>query len=135
MSEYGEEGEEKEWEDEISEKEDDWDVTDEQDGNDKQDHKLNESIINRYINKIIRQYKKTIELNQRHLKLNVNHNYVNLKNSIMVNTYINRGLYDYYGIIYRIIDKRTGKLLYGFTLDSIDHRWKNYKKFKPFATS
>ncbi|MFX1280789.1 MAG: hypothetical protein ACFFA3_15545 [Promethearchaeota archaeon] len=47
----------------------------------------------------------------------------------MINVYINRGLYDYVGTVYRIIEKSTGKILYGFTLDTVDVRWQNYKEF------
>jgi len=85
--------------------------------------------LQRIVNSIIKQYKRGIIKHQKQLKLNINQNFLTLKDKRMINIYVNRGYFDYFGIIYRIIDKRNGKLLYGFTLDSLKHRWSNYKFF------
>ena len=85
--------------------------------------------LNSYIRPILDKYLKSIKSRQKQLKLNVNQNFITLRTRKMIDIYINRGLYDYVGTVYRIIEKSTGKMLYGFTLDPLSVRWQNYKDF------
>ncbi|MHA2282905.1 MAG: hypothetical protein ACXAC5_18845 [Promethearchaeota archaeon] len=85
--------------------------------------------LNAYIKPVIEKFLKSVKSRQKQLKLDVSQPYITLNTKKMIDVYINRGLYDYVGTVYRIIEKSTGKMLYGFTLDSLNVRWQNYKKF------
>ena len=85
--------------------------------------------LNLYVNPVIEKFLKSVKSRQKQLKLDVNQPYITLNTKTMINVYIKRGLYDYVGTVYRIIEKSTGKILYGFTLDTVNVRWRNYKEF------
>jgi hypothetical protein len=83
-----------------------------------------ESFTNSIVNKWIKSAKK----HQKQLKLDIGHNYITLKNKKMIEVYLNRGYYNFTGVVYRIIEKGTGKMRYGATRDTIETRWDWYKK-------
>ena len=83
--------------------------------------------LDNYVKNVIEKYKETLKKNRKQLKLQVGQKYISLNNKKLINIYVNRGLYDYTGIIYRIIEIGSGKMLYGLTTDPISIRWQNYK--------
>lgn len=58
--------------------------------------------------------------------MNLGKQYISIKNEKFLEVYVRRGLYDYAGIIYKIKQKSTKKILYGYTTYSLDERWENY---------
>ena len=84
--------------------------------------------LEKYVKTVIGDYKKKVRFRKRQVKLEIGASYFNIKsNKNKIN--LNRGQYNYSGIVYRIIDKRNGKMLYGFTTTSIEERLKNYIEF------
>ncbi|MFW9988607.1 MAG: hypothetical protein ACFFC3_08120, partial [Candidatus Odinarchaeota archaeon] len=86
-------------------------------------------LLEEYVKNVVDQYVNKVKTRQKQLKLGVGLPFITLKNKKMKNVYLNRHLYDYFGIIYRIIEVGTGRILYGLTLDSVNNRWSNYKRF------
>lgn len=66
------------------------------------------------------------QLKRRTRQLSLGKPFVMLKNKKMVDTYLNRKLYDYIGILYKIRDKVTGRYYYGITRTSMDKRWNGH---------
>jgi len=54
--------------------------------------------------------------------------YLSIKDKNFFKVYNLRRFYNYTGLVYRIIEKGTGKIRYGSTLGTLEGRWRGYKK-------
>jgi hypothetical protein len=86
-------------------------------------------VLDNFVKPVVDKYMDAVKMRQKQIKLKIGQPFITLKNKKMMEVYINRHLYDYTNVVYRIIEVETGKMLYGVSLSSVDSRWGNYKRF------
>ncbi len=100
-----------------------------------QNLKTNQSRINlqKYIEPILKNYSAKVE-NFRKKQLRFGLGYIPKNSPSLLKAYNNRGKCDWIGIIYKITEiliennkKLTGRILYGYTTDTLERRWERYK--------
>lgn len=100
-----------------------------------QNLKTNQSRINlqKYIDPILKNYSAKVE-NFMKKQLRFGLGYVPKNSPSLLKAYNNRGKCDWVGIIYRITEiliennkKLKGRILYGYTTDTLERRWERYK--------
>jgi len=97
--------------------------------------KTNQSRINlqKYIEPISKDYSAKVE-NFKKKQLRFGLGYIPNNSPSLLKAYNNRGKCDWIGIIYKITEiliennkKLTGRILYGYTTDTLERRWERYK--------
>ena len=83
------------------------------------------TILEEVVHNVIDEY--FSQLKKRTKQLSLGKPFVMLRNKKMIDTYLNRKLYNYIGILYKIKDKVTGKYYYGITRNSMKKRWEAHK--------
>ena len=83
--------------------------------------------LGKYVKPVVDKWFKDIKKNQKQLQLNKGKRFISKKENNFTNVYSKRGLYNYAGVVYRIIEKGTGKIRYGSTQGTLEGRWNWYK--------
>jgi len=103
--------------------------------NEEQNLETNQSRINlqKYIEPILKNYSSKVD-NFRKKQLRFGLGYIPKNSPSLLKAYNNRGKCDWIGIIYRITEiliennkKFEGRILYGYTTDTLERRWERYK--------
>ncbi len=88
--------------------------------------------IKDYVDNVVDSYKRSVKNNRSELKqLRIGKGYISNDSSDFLKVYKHRAKYDYIGIIYRITeilsDRTSGRLIYGYSTESLEARWFHYK--------
>ncbi|MHA2289749.1 MAG: hypothetical protein ACXABG_13270 [Promethearchaeota archaeon] len=81
-----------------------------------------------YVKRVVDNWLYNIRKRQTQLRLDYGKQHVYAKDRNFVKVYNHRRFYNYAGLVYRIIEKTTGKIRYGSTLGTLEDRWSWYKK-------
>jgi hypothetical protein len=81
-----------------------------------------------YVKPVVDGWLNNVRKRQTQLRLDSGKQHVYAKDRNFVKAYNLRSFYNYAGLVYRIIEKTTGKIRYGSTLGTLEDRWRLYKK-------
>ena len=78
--------------------------------------------LDKYVKQVVDKWLTNVNKKQRQLRLGLTNRFISEKARNFVSIYNKRGIYNYAGVVYRIIETGTGKMSYGSTLGTLDGR-------------